>query len=247
MKIVSVYNNKGGVGKTASAVNLAYMSSLDGYNTLIWDLDCQAATTFYFRLHPKIKGGAKKLISGKRDILDNIKGTDYPLLDILPSDDTMRHQDLLFDNTPKPYKRIKKLLSPLENDYDYIFIDCAPSMSLTSQSIFCGSDLLLVPTIPTTLSLLTLDKLHLFFKEHGLSTSRIKAFFSMVDIRRQLHKEITNHPPKKFSFAHTYIPYMSEIEKMGLDKQPACVTKGRARQCYQALWDELKTTILKLE
>ena len=244
MKTIALYNNKGGVGKTATAVNLAYMSSINGYNTLIWDLDSQGASTFYFRLHPKLKGGAKKLFNGKKELQDNIKGTDYPLLDILPADDSMRHQDLLLDNAQKPQKRIRKLLQPLEEEYDFVFIDCAPSMSLVSESIFGASDLLMIPTIPTTLSLLTLEKIHTFFDEHNLSKNKLMAFFSMVDSRRQMHREMIKHPPQKFTFANTLIPYMSEIEKMGLEKQPACMTaRSKARQCYQSLWQEMKASL----
>ena len=244
MKVIALYNNKGGVGKTATSVNLAYMSALDGFNTLIWDLDSQGATTYYFRLSPKIKGGAKKLFNRQRDLEENIKGTDFPLLDILPSDQSMRHQDLLLDEANKPQKRIHKLLTPLAEEYDFVFIDCAPSMSLASESIFHASDLLLIPTIPTTLSLLTLDKLHSFFKKNALPRERLLAFFSMVDVRRQLHREIIKHPPHKFSFAKSYIPYISDIEKMGVEKKPACTApKSRSRQCYQALWEEIKRSL----
>ena len=56
MKILATYNIKGGVGKTASAVNLAYLAALEGRKTLICDLDPQGATSFYFRIKPKIKG-----------------------------------------------------------------------------------------------------------------------------------------------------------------------------------------------
>ena len=57
MKILASYNIKGGVGKTAAAVNLSYCAALTGARVLVWDLDPQAATTFYFRVKPKLKGG----------------------------------------------------------------------------------------------------------------------------------------------------------------------------------------------
>ena len=62
MKIFATYNIKGGVGKTATAVNLAYLAARDGYKVLLWDLDPQAAATFLFRIRPRVKGGGKALI-----------------------------------------------------------------------------------------------------------------------------------------------------------------------------------------
>ncbi len=222
-------------------MNLAYIAALDGYRTLIWDMDSQAASTFYFRLKPKIKGGAEKLLSGKKMLDASIKATDYALLDILPADDSMRHQDVLLDGENKPQKRIAKLLKPLAEEYDYIFIDCPPSMSLTSESVFVAADLVLIPTIPSTLSLLTLDKVYDFFKDGKLSHNKLLAFFSMVDNRRTLHKQTVASPPEKYRFAKAVIPSMSDIEKMGISKQPACaMPRNKAQACYLALWQELK-------
>jgi cellulose biosynthesis protein BcsQ len=64
MRIIGVYNIKGGVGKTATAVNLAYLAARDGLRTLVWDLDPQGAASFYFRIKPRIKGGSTKMLRG---------------------------------------------------------------------------------------------------------------------------------------------------------------------------------------
>ncbi|MCW8891190.1 MAG: AAA family ATPase, partial [Sedimenticola sp.] len=68
MRIIGVYNIKGGVGKTAAAVNLAYLSAQAGYRTLVWDLDPQGAASYYFRIKPRVKGGGRKMIKGKREL-----------------------------------------------------------------------------------------------------------------------------------------------------------------------------------
>ena len=96
MKIYATYNIKGGVGKTATAVNLAYLAARDGYRVLLWDLDPQAAATFLFRVRPRVKGGGKALIQGTRPG-GAIKGTDFDGLDLLPADFTYRNLDLLLD------------------------------------------------------------------------------------------------------------------------------------------------------
>lgn len=240
MKTIAVYNHKGGVGKTATAVNLAYMSALEGYETLLWDMDAQAASTFYFRLQPELGCSAKKMLTGKHALADLLRATDYPFLDILPGDAAMRHQDLFLDQNEKPAKRVKKLLAPLAIHYDYVFIDCAPSLSVTSESIFAAADLILLPTIPTTLSMITLEKVHDFFRQRQLDTRQLLAFFSMADQRRILHKQLIQQGPEQFRFARTMIPYLSDIEKMGIEKRPAGAIAGnRAFALYEQLWDEL--------
>ncbi len=77
MSVFATYNIKGGVGKTAAAVNLAWLSAQEGARTLVWDLDPQGAASFYFRIEPKVKGGGKGLVQGKRDAHKVIKWTDY--------------------------------------------------------------------------------------------------------------------------------------------------------------------------
>ena len=102
MKVIATYNIKGGVGKTATAVNLAWLAAQEGAPTLIWDLDPQGATSYYFRIKPRIKGGGKKLLQGKRDLDGYIRGTDYHWLDLLPADFSYRNMDILLDHTKNP-------------------------------------------------------------------------------------------------------------------------------------------------
>ena len=156
MKVFALYNIKGGVGKTAGAVNLSYLCARGGARTLLWDLDPQGAATFYFRVEAHVAGGGKKLVRRKSEVAELIRGTDYEGLDLLPADFSYRHLDLDLEAAGKPRKRLGRVLRDLEDDYDYAFLDCAPSISLASEAIFAASDVLLVPTIPTPLSLRTL-------------------------------------------------------------------------------------------
>jgi cellulose biosynthesis protein BcsQ len=191
--IIACYNIKGGVGKTAATVNLAYLAALEGARTLVWDLDPQGAASFYFRIKPKIKKGGKGLLTNKKTLNDVIKGTDYQQLDLVPADFSYRHLDLQLDDFKNSDMQVRKLLKPLKIEYDYIFLDCPPGVSLISENILNAADRIIVPTIPTTLSLRTLDQISDFCEKIGVARSKILAFYSMVDNRKKLHRQIVEN------------------------------------------------------
>ena len=246
MKILALYSIKGGVGKTASAVNLAYVAANNGYRTLVWDLDPQGASSYYFRIKPKVKGGSKELIAGKQDLDGLIKGTDFENLDLLPADFSFRNLDLLLDEKKKPTKQLKKLLIPLAEDYDFIFLDCPPSISLLSEAIFEAADALLSPIIPSTLSIRTLDQLQAVIVDKELNTLTLIPFFSMVDKRKKMHREIMAHLCETYpNTLNTVIPYASDIERMGIEQCPlgAYSRKTELVNVYNELWQEILTLI----
>ena len=164
MKTVAIYSMKGGVGKTATAVNLAYCASKSGNFTLICDLDPQAASTYYFRIKASRNFNAGKFIKGGKNIVKNIKGTDFINLDLLPSKLSYRNFDLALDALKNSTQKLKTIFKDVEDDYDYLFLDCPPGISLISENVFNASDVILVPLIPTTLSVRTYIKLLKFFK-----------------------------------------------------------------------------------
>ena len=249
MRVVAVYNIKGGVGKTAAAVNLAYLAAAGGARVLLWDLDPQAAATYYFRVKPKVKGGGRALISGRRDSGQAIRGTDYERLDLLPADFSYRNLDLDLDDTRKPRKRLRRLLKEHRDDYDLIFLDCAPSISLVSEGVFVAADALLVPTIPTTLSLRTLEQLAGHLSDQGPKKLAVMPFFSMVDSRKKLHREVqVQSASAPFELLTTAIPYASQVEQMGLRREPllAYARHSRAALAFVELWMEVQQRMRRI-
>jgi chromosome partitioning protein len=229
--VLATYNIKGGVGKTSAAVNLAYLAARDGARTLLWDLDPQGASTYLFRVKPRIKGGGAKLVHGRTDASDRIKGTDHERLDLLPADFSYRHMDLALDAAKRPTSLLAQVLEPLKPDYDVIILDCPPSISLVSESVFEAADALIVPLIPATLSSRTFAQL----REVVADQSEILAFYSMVDARKRLHRDIMQelsqaHP----EILHAVIPAAADIERMGSQRTVVDEVAPRGRAAASA-------------
>lgn len=198
MSTLALYFNKGGVGKTATAVNLAYLSAQEGHKTLICDLDPQSSTSFYFRVKPRLKRRARGLVKWSRQVEDSIKGTDYPNLDLLPADFTHRNLDITFDRLKRRKHRLGLIIKPLMKEYDLVIMDCPPTINILAENIFNISDRLLVPLIPTPLSVHTFEQLLEFMGQNGYLSTRVQAFFSLVDTRKKIHRQIMD------AFQHTH-------------------------------------------
>lgn len=242
MTTLALYSNKGGVGKTAAAVNLAYLAAQSGLMTLICDLDPQASATFYFRVKPKLKPKAQGLVRGHKQVDRSIKGTDYENLDLLPADFTHRNLDLTFNSQRRRKQRLRMILKPLRKEYDLIILDCPPSINIVAENIFNAADHLLVPLIPTTLSVRSHVQLHAFLDENSYRSMGVHTFFSFVDGRKRMHRELAAWARGNFDgVLQSAIPYLSHVEQMGNYRQPVpeFAPASPASAAYQALWKEI--------
>ncbi len=246
MSVFGVYNIKGGVGKTASAVNLAWLAASEGARTLVWDLDPQGAASFYFRIKPKVKGGASGLIASKDRVRAAIKATDYDNLDLLPADLSYRYLDLELSAAKKPLRAVRRVLKALKQDYDHIFVDCAPNISLLSESLFASVDTLLVPMIPTTLSVRTLHQLTDLLADNERQELRIIPFFTMVDRRKKLHVQtIRAFLDDHVDVLQSYIPYSADVERMGSERAVLAQFAPRSSGMtgMRGVWSEVKARL----
>jgi cellulose biosynthesis protein BcsQ len=247
MTTLALYSNKGGVGKTAAAVNLSYLAAQTGAKTLICDLDPQGSATYYFRVKPKLKSGAKGFIKGGKQVYKSIKGTDYDNLDLLPADFSLRNLDVTFDKLKRSKKRLRKILKPYKAEYDFIFLDCPVTISILAENILNAVDYALVPMIPTTLSVRTYRQLLSFCNKNNYDAGKIYTFFSMVDRHKKMHREIVTTVSKAYNgVLQSFIPYLALIEKMGIYRAPVAEFSPNsvASRSYQNLWDKIQDTIL---
>ncbi len=242
MKVIACYSMKGGVGKTATAVNLAYFAAKAGKRTLLIDLDPQGASSFYFRVKPSSKKWGERFFKAYKSLVKNIKASDFENLDVIPAHLSFRNFDSMLSDLKKRENRLKRLLKGFRKEYDLVILDCPPSISFLSESIFTASDVVLVPVIPTTLSERTFDQLVRFFQENKYPLKKIVPFFSMVQAQKSLHKSTMEAmSTRRKVFLKATVPYSSDIEKMGQHKAPVDLfaRSTTANDSYRKLWDEI--------
>jgi len=246
MKIVSCYSIKGGVGKTATSVNLAYMAAADGYRTLLVDLDPQGASSFYFRVKPSRKQQGRRLIDASQSLFKQIKASDFDNLDVIPAHMSFRHFDNLLGQLKKSNNRLRKTFGKLSKEYDLIVLDCPPTISYLSEAVFTASDVIFVPVIPTTLSERTYEQLLAFFKKNDFPKKRIVPFFSMVQAQKSLHKSTMKSMKNRYArFLKAQVPFSADVENMGEHRTPVAefARHRPANKAYLALWKEMQKKI----
>jgi len=148
----------------------------------------------------------------------------------------------------RPTERLSNILKPLKDEYDVIILDCPVTISLLAENIFNAVDYTFVPLVPTTLSVLAHKQLLNFCKKYKFNAGRIYTFFSMVDRRKKMHRELMEMAAKQFNGAlGSLIPLLSQIERMGIERKPVAEFSpgSPASKAYENLWSKIQETILR--
>ena len=243
MRIIAVSNIKGGVGKTTTAVNLAYLAAASGRSTVLWDLDPQGAATYVLRGEPREQVSARQLVRGKLEVSGLVASTAYVNLGLVPADFSDRNLDLHISERKHRTERLLRMTRSLRDACDLLFLDCPPGISLLSENVLRAADAVIVPMLPAPLSLRMLEQLLTFVAAEGWTDLRILPFFSMVDRRRSLHREIIVEARSRLpGILATEVPDWSEIEKMTVRRAPlpAIAPNSPAAGVYASLWREVE-------
>lgn len=148
MKIISIINQKGGVGKTTTAVNIATFLGREKNKVLLIDLDPQGDSSYYSGISGDIEGGSKELLSGEEI---SIKKSNF--YDILPTDIGLADTEMMLITEFNREYKLKNNLKKLEKKYDYCIIDCPPSLSLLTINALVSSHLSISPVLLETFSI----------------------------------------------------------------------------------------------
>jgi len=145
-KIISFANQKGGVGKTTSCVNVASSLGVLGHKVLIIDLDPQGNTTSGVGISKRgLKATTKELLNGEIPTKEIIVETPYENLYVVPCNTTLANAEFDLLDFEESEARMKTALSEIKDEFDYILIDCPPSLGMLTINAFTASDGIIVP------------------------------------------------------------------------------------------------------
>lgn len=246
MKVIACYNIKGGVGKTSTAVNLAYIAAKRGQKTLLWDMDLQGSATLMLHTDARKDKSIRPFASPGKSLKPQIQQTAHKRLHILPADFSLHKLEKKLGEINKPVKAIKKHLASLAGKYDYVFIDCPAGYNQYTQALQQLADVFLIPVIPTPLTLSSYDLFKKQLKKDAKKNLIVFPFFSMIDRRKKLHREVAGlRRNGTTGFLHTQVPYSSKVEQMAVELAPLHTfdTRSAAAKAYNALWDEITNNL----
>ncbi|WP_139377028.1 MULTISPECIES: ParA family protein [Halobacillus] len=253
--VICINNNKGGSLKTTTATNLAGVLATEKKKVLIIDADNQSnvALTFGFNPDNDFEQGLYNVLLEETDPKEVIvKAHDY--IDILPANDDLVGFDFGVigdrDQYPEPFTIMKKTCAKLKNEYDYIFIDTPPSLSLMVGNAFTFADEVLIPYNPESYSMRSLIKvlqtIEDFKEQYNPDLNLLGVFATMVNYQTTLHQEVMQET-RRYAIENgvkmfdTYIPSTIRFaSSVAYDNLPATLGKNiQKANVYFELWKEI--------
>lgn len=247
-KIIAIANQKGGVGKTTTAINLSACLGIKNKKVLIIDVDPQGNATSGLGISCKeLDNTSYDLIVGDTPIKDVIIKTSYDNLSICPGDMNLAGADLELANMKKREFRLKTSLKDIKDDFDYIIIDCPPSLGLITLNAFAACDSVIMPIQCEYYALEGLSQLTKTIKQVKKSLNKDLGIegvlLTMFDGRTRLAGQVVEEVRKYFASTvfQTVIPRNVRLSESPSYGMPIIVydKNSKGAQCYTKLADEI--------
>mgnify|MGYP000756177104 FL=1 len=242
-KIVAVANQKGGVGKTTTAVNLSSCVAALGKKVLIVDLDPQGNTTTGYGIPKRsVEAGTYEVLIGKATAAQAIRHTEYRT-DVIGSNTRLAGASLEMIDLPGREGRLRKALAEVQKDYDFIFIDCPPSLDLLTLNGLCACDSILIPVQCEYYALEGLSELvstlKTVRKKYNAYLDIEGVVFTMFAVRYNLTLQVVEQVKKYFGnkVYQTTIPRSIRVSEAPSYGQPINFyePKGKGSEAYMDL------------
>ena len=246
-KIIAIANQKGGVGKTTTAVNLSAALAEAGKKVLMADLDPQGNTTSGLGGRVNERNSVYDAMMGRTPLQECIQKTEIKKLHLLGSDIRLAGAEVELVSVSEREFFLKKLLGPVRDDYDYIFVDCPPSLSLLTLNALAAADTVLVPiqceyyALEGVKALMdTVNRVKHTFNPH-LEIEGI--LLTMLDGRTNLGLQVVDQVKKHFKKAvfATTIPRNVRLGEAPSHGEPICIYDPRSSgaMAYESLAKEV--------
>ena len=246
-KIISIANQKGGVGKTTTSINLSTVLAKRNKKTLLIDADPQGNATSGVGIDQEIKLSIYDVLIDETEIKEAIIKTQIKNLDVCPSNIDLAGAEVELVSMMSREQRLKEKLDIIKNEYDYIIIDCPPSLGLITLNAFTASDSVLIPVqceyyalegLGQLLNTVNLVKKHLN-KNLEIEGARLTMFDSRTNLAKQVVDEVKKYFGDKVY--KTVIPRNVKLGEAPSYGMPIILYDARSKgaKCYDKLGKEL--------
>ena len=239
-KVISVANQKGGVGKTTTAVNLSALLAKKGKKVLLIDTDPQGNATSGVGVDKTVSFSVYDVLVDDVEIENTLQLTEMKNLEVCPSNINVAGAEVQLVSKENREYKLKKKIEKIKNDYDYLIIDCPPSLGLVTLNAFTASDSVLIPIqceyyalegLGQLINTINLVKKRLN-KELVIEGALLTMYDARTNLSNQVVKEVKNYFDDKVY--KTVIPRNVKLSEAPSYGMPICMYDARSKgsRCY---------------
>ena len=245
-KVISVANQKGGVGKTTTAVNLSASLAKKNKKVLLIDTDPQGNATSGVGVDKSVQFSVYDVLVDGVDIENTIQKTEISGLEVCPSNINLAGAEVQLVSVNEREYRLKEKINAIKDNYDYVIIDCPPSLGIVTLNAFTASDSVLIPIQCEYYALEGLGQLintiNLVKKRMNKTLSIEGALLTMYDARTNLSNQVVREVKNYFDekVYKTVIPRNVKLSEAPSYGMPICMydTRSKGSKCYEKFTKE---------